>query len=92
MLGSEQGCLAAIGLDPVDLDSDPDPWTYFLAWLWTCLITVDLSGDLDSCVSLLTVTGLPALPCSGAVGQDPCQRGHCHRWPCDQDGLLATLL
>lgn len=44
----------------LDLDSDPDPWADFLAWPQTCLITVDLSGDLDSCLSLLTIAG-PAL-------------------------------
>lgn len=68
MTGSWQSCLAAIDLDLVDLDSEPDPWTDFLAWPRTCLITVDLSGDLDSCLSLLTVAGpapFASLKCCG---------------------------
>lgn len=35
-------CLAT---DPVDLDLDPDSWTDYLPWSWTCLVTMGLPGD-----------------------------------------------
>lgn len=47
----------------------PDPWTGFLAWSWTCPVTMLLPYGLDSWLDLATLSGLFLFGSLGAVGQ-----------------------
>lgn len=48
----------------------------FPAWPQICLLTMNLSGDLDSWL-ILVIIPRPALPAFGYCGIEPCRWGHC---------------
>lgn len=67
-----KACLCLAG-EPLTLH--PDLWTDLLAWSWTCRVTTDLSGNLDSCLPPAAVPGSVLLPLVVSVGWGPGGRG-----------------